>query len=102
MHRLISFAFLCLITCAISAPAQPAFYTEKINSIPDLTQTDKRANFPGDGRQYCCLVAIANSFMWLDSNGFENLVRNTGKAGDTYDCMKISLNRLFLDSLSRL
>lgn len=99
MHRLISFAFLCLITCAISAPAQPAFYTEKINSIPDLTQTDKRANFPGGGRQYCCLVAIANSFMWLDSNGFENLVRNTGKAfEDEVALVKLLGSKAYMDT----
>jgi carboxyl-terminal processing protease len=58
--------------------AQPVYYTEKIYSIPDLMQTDKRANFPGSGRQYCSLAAISNSLMWFDSNGFPNLVRNSG------------------------
>jgi C-terminal processing protease CtpA/Prc len=58
--------------------AQPVYYTEKIYSIPDLTQTDKRTNFPGSGRQYCSLVAISNSLMWFDSNGFPNLVQNSG------------------------
>ncbi|MHC4736342.1 MAG: hypothetical protein ACYTDW_18080, partial [Planctomycetota bacterium] len=61
-----------------TAYAQPVYYTEKIYSIPDLMQTDKRANFPGSGRQYCSLVAISNSLMWFDSNGFPNLVRNSG------------------------
>ncbi|MHC4692998.1 MAG: hypothetical protein ACYS67_09660, partial [Planctomycetota bacterium] len=61
-----------------TADAQPVYYTEKIYSIPDLTQTDKRANFPGSGRQFCSLVAFSNSLMWFDSNGFPNLVRNSG------------------------
>lgn len=69
------------VTIAIFARvgfAQPRYYTEKINAIPDLMQTDRRANFPGGGTQYCCLVAIGNSLMWLDSNGFPDLVQNSG------------------------
>ncbi|MFH1614738.1 MAG: S41 family peptidase [Planctomycetota bacterium] len=63
-------------------PEIPSFYTDNINSVPDLTQTDKRANFPGGGTEYCCLVAIANSLMWLDSNGFPDLVENSGSQFD--------------------
>jgi carboxyl-terminal processing protease len=58
--------------------AQPPFYTEKINSIPDLTQTDAEANFPASGKEFCLHSAVTNSLMWLDSNGFPNLVDNTG------------------------
>ena len=78
MHRLISVVFAFLVICATGARAQRPYCTEKTYSIPDLTQTDKRANFPGGGSQYCCLVAIANSLMWLDSNGFADLVQNAG------------------------
>ena len=55
----------------------PLYYTDLIYSIPDLTQTDQRADFPGGGSQFCCLVAISNSLMWLDSNGFQNLIENS-------------------------
>ena len=73
---------ILVTSLATVVSAQPAYYTEKINSIPDLMQTDDRANFPGGGTQYCCLVAIANSFMWLDSNGFPDLVENSGSLFD--------------------
>jgi len=77
-----SFCVLTFITILIFVKtvfAQPAYYTEKIDSIPDLMQTDKRANFPGGGTQYCSLVAVSNSLMWFDSNGFPDLVQNSGE-----------------------
>ena len=33
-------------------PDIPSFYTDNIYSIPDMTQTDKRANFPDGGSQF--------------------------------------------------
>ena len=76
--------FACLIAAGGFAQMidLPSFYTDNIDSIPDLTQTDERADFPGGGSQYCCLVAIANSLMWLDTNGFPNLVENVGSQFD--------------------
>ena len=79
--RLYIFSLLLLLCCSNIIRAQkpeiPLFYTDPIYSIPDLTQTDQRAAFPGGGSQFCCLVAISNSLMWLDSNGFQNLVENS-------------------------
>ena len=65
------------VTVLADTSEQPVFYTENIESIPDLMQTDKKADFPGGGSQYCCLVAISNSLMWLNSNGFPNLVETS-------------------------
>ena len=48
------------VTVLADTSEQPVFYTENIESIPDLMQTDKKADFPGGGSQYCCLVAISN------------------------------------------
>jgi len=73
---------LCIDIVRAQAPGHPPFYTEKIFAVPDLIQTDKRANFPGGGTEYCCLVAIGNSLMWLSSNGFPNLVKKTGTPFD--------------------
>jgi C-terminal processing protease CtpA/Prc len=79
--------------------AQPAYYTEKIYSIPDLTQTDKRADFPGGGTQYCCLVAIANSLMWMDSNGFPDLVQNSGNLfDDEVKLVKLLGSKAYMDT----
>jgi C-terminal processing protease CtpA/Prc len=71
--------YVCLMLGNVFAqtPDYPSFYTENIDSIPDLMQTDPNADFPGGGTEYCCLVAIANSLMWLDSHGFPNLVENS-------------------------
>jgi C-terminal processing protease CtpA/Prc len=70
--------FITTITFINTTYGQPIYYTKNIYSIPDLTQTDKKANFPKGGGQYCLPAAISNSFMWFDSNGFSNLVQNTG------------------------
>jgi C-terminal processing protease CtpA/Prc len=71
-------AFITTFTFIKTVYGQPVYYTEKIYSIPDLTQTNKKANFPEGGGMYCLPVAISNSFMWFDSNGFPNLVQNSG------------------------
>jgi C-terminal processing protease CtpA/Prc len=77
----------------------PNFYTENINSIPDLTQTDERANFQGGGTEYCCLVAIANSLMWLDSKGFPDLVENSGSQfDDEVRLVKLLGSKAYMDT----
>jgi hypothetical protein len=64
--------FLPLVSKASSA------YIEKINSIADYLQTDPAyGGLPGSGLQYCAPTAVSNSIMWLDNNGFNNLVANT-------------------------
>lgn len=80
-------------------PDLPSFCTDNIYSIPDLTQTDKKANFPGGGSQFCCLVSIANSLMWLDSNGFQNLVGNSGSPfEDQVKLVKLLSSKRYMDT----
>ena len=80
-------------------PDYPSFYTDNINSIPDLMQTDPNANFPGGGTEYCCLVAIANSLMWLDTNGFPNLVENSGsRFDDEVRLVKLLGSKAYMDT----
>lgn len=97
-----SFRVLTFITILIFVKtvfAQPAYYKEKIDSIPDLMQTDKRANFPGGGTVYCCLVAVANSFMWLDSNGFPDLVQDSGdQFDDEIRLVKLLASKAYMDT----
>ena len=47
--------------------------TEKVDSTPDMTQTDPDARLPEGGRVHCGPVAVSNSLMWLAQNGFESL-----------------------------
>jgi hypothetical protein len=90
---------LCIHTVCAQAPGYPLFYTEKIFAVPDLIQTDKGANFPGGGTEYCCLVAIGNSLMWLSSNGFPNLVKRTGtQFDDEVALVKLLGSKAYMDT----
>ena len=57
----------------VATPKLPSAYTDKLDSIPDLMQTDPEAKLPGGGTQYCAPVSVSNSLMWLASHGFDNL-----------------------------
>jgi len=56
----------------------PAYFTDYVDQVPDLMQSDERAKFPHRGVYLCGIVAASNSLMWLDSHGYPNLVDNTG------------------------
>jgi C-terminal processing protease CtpA/Prc len=94
---------IILLSLSYTAQAQepdiPSFYTDIIYSIPDLCQTDKKANFPGGGSQFCCLVSIANSLMWLDSNGFPKLVKNSGNSFEKQvELVKLLSSERYMDT----
>jgi hypothetical protein len=79
--------FLPLVSKASSSAA----YIEKINSIADYLQTDPAyGGLPGGGLQYCGPTAVSNSIMWLDNNGFNNLVANTqDRKRDQFDVITV-------------
>jgi len=58
--------------------AYGAPFTERLNTIPDLIQTDPRAGFPYGGVHYCGPCAITNSLVWLGENGYERLLPSEG------------------------
>lgn len=67
-----------------------AAYLEKIYTTPDYLQTDPDyGGLPGDppGAMYCGPVSVSNSLMWLDNNGFDNLVApdTTDRKRDQFD-----------------
>jgi hypothetical protein len=68
--------FILLFLFFYSGPlyGYPPVYTEKMDSTPDMTQTDAQANLPGGGKPYCGPVAVSNSFAWLADHGFDKLV----------------------------
>ena len=49
-------------------------FTERMNDIPDLVQTDPNARFPHGGVHYCGPCAVSNSLAWLAGQGYPNLM----------------------------
>ncbi len=74
--------------------AHGAYSTERINSIPDITQTDPRAGFPHGGIHYCGPCAISNSIFWLGENGYENLLPRLERGKD----LQAELTRILASS----
>ena len=53
----------------------PDSYLAKLDSIPDICQVPPRAGMlPENGSQYCAPTSVANVLVWLDNNGFPNMV----------------------------
>ncbi|MEM5785870.1 MAG: hypothetical protein AAGU11_01050 [Syntrophobacteraceae bacterium] len=57
-----------------TVPALGAPFIERLDAIPDITQTDPKARFPHGGVHLCGPCAVSNSLMWLGENGYEKLV----------------------------
>jgi hypothetical protein len=72
MHRILIAA---LAICAFHlSPAYGTPFTDRLNSTPDIVQTDPHARFPYGGIHYCGPCAISNSLVWLGENGYEKLL----------------------------
>jgi len=56
-----------------SAPAA-AIATDKAAETPHFWQRDRRGAFENEGRDYCCPVAVSNSFFYLAHHGFPALL----------------------------
>ena len=70
----ITLVFLQVTFCWSDEPL-PKAYREKVDATPDFCQTDQRyGKFPGNGDELCAPVALSNSLIWLNRNGFPNLV----------------------------
>lgn len=66
------FLYVLLLT-----PSSKNTLTKK-KEMPDFCQSDKRfGEIPGNGKTYCGPTAVSNILMYLDKNGFNNLVENT-------------------------
>jgi hypothetical protein len=64
-----------------------SLFLEKLNAIPDYTQTDTAyGGLPGKGTAYCGPTSVSNILMWLAENGFPNLVPHTSdRKKDQFD-----------------
>lgn len=82
-RNIVAFALVTVVLGFISARCtgtekpsirkSPAVYIEKLDSTPDLTQTDPNGRLPNGGKAHCGPVAVANSLAWLADKGFDNL-----------------------------
>ena len=52
----------------------PASYVQKVDSTPDLMQTDPTLGLLEGGVLSCASVAATNGFAWLADHGFENML----------------------------
>ena len=78
----------------------PSEYLEKVGGIPDFCQTDQRyGKFDGGGAMTCAPAAPSNSLVWLNQNGFPNILNkpNATKA-DQSDLIRRLSKPEFLDT----
>jgi hypothetical protein len=54
--------------------ALPVFYLDKVDTMPDYCQIQQ--GLPGKGGQYCGPASALNALVWLDSNGFSDLIES--------------------------
>ena len=61
---------------AYAGPAIAAAYdTQRLDRMPDFTQTDPALGLPNGGRKYCAPVAAANALVWLsEDRGYSRLL----------------------------
>jgi hypothetical protein len=78
------FILICLFSLSESlCLAQPSVFLDKVDTTPDLTQTDPRGKFAENGINYCAPVAVSNSFVWLSEHGYPKLLPNVPKGEST-------------------
>ena len=91
MHFRVAFMFPIIASLLAATRAEdttspvalPMQHTEKVDSMPDLCQTDKAfASLPDGGRNYCGPTAVANVLAALDGRGYENLVPGDATSKD--------------------
>ncbi len=85
-----------LVESAICAP-----YTDRIDSIPDIAQTDPSAQFPDGGSAFCGPCAVSNSLFWLGGNGYGNLLPRAKEPFDIHvELTKLIASPQYMDTSS--
>lgn len=66
-------------------------YTEKVDAIPDIKQTDPRLALPDKGKDYCAPVAVLDAFLYLQKNGYDKIL-DSSEAGalPVASCQKLA------------
>lgn len=78
----------------------PEFYIGKIDTTPDYMQTDTAyGGLPGGGLEYCAPVAVSNSLIWLDNNGYNAVAPNsTDRKKDQFDVIYLLGSSRYMDT----
>jgi hypothetical protein len=71
------------------APADDGATMQKAAGTPHFWQRDSRAGFENGGRDYCCPVAVANSFFYLSNHGFPALLPDGDGLQPQIDLIKL-------------
>jgi len=79
----------------------PSKYVEKVDSIPDLMQTDPGLGLPEGGMKSCDSVAVTNSFAWLAGNGYKNMMLRDEDGSVSYAKTAQVLNRVLSPAADR-
>jgi hypothetical protein len=65
----------------------PDVWIDEIDSIPDLMQTDERANFHGGGVDFCAPASVSNSLAFLASKDYPHLLPKSGPSFESHVAM---------------
>jgi hypothetical protein len=69
---------LALCAILLQQTPEPTSCTTKLASMPDFCQEDERHGaLPFDGSVLCAPVAVSNALVWLDANGFPDIIKGT-------------------------
>ena len=101
----IAFAILLSVSCfgrQKGAGILPAMYIEKIDSIPDLMQTDPELGLPEGGMRSCDSVSATNSFAWMADHGYENMMIRDDDGKVSYARTAQRMDRIFSQAANRL
>lgn len=68
--------FLCAIV--LQQAGEQTAYRAKLAAMPDFCQEDQRhGKLPFQGSVLCAPVAVSNALVWLDENGFPNIIKGS-------------------------
>lgn len=78
----------------------PEFYVDKAKGTPDYSQMDNAyGGLAGNGSFYCGPCSVSNGIMWLDDNGYPNLVENTSdRKKDQHDMIIVMGSKKYMNT----
>ncbi len=73
--KLAAIAGIAVLSVQSGLANAAAYDTQRLDRMPDFTQTDPALGLPNGGRMYCAPVAAANALVWLsEDRGFSRLL----------------------------
>jgi len=97
MSRIVIAALL--VSVFLLGPAYGTSFTDRLDSIPDIEQSDPNARFPYGGVHYCGPCAISNSLVWLGENGYGKLLpKGDGRMRIQVELINLLASRKYMDT----